>query len=220
MDPSRGRFLDTTFRLHPEICRFTSELFYDNLLRSRPELQLQRIEGCRSLDGSGLRYLAAPHYGNQNQSPEEAEYIRTLVDSLLAPGVAYVNAEGERTAVTLADILIVAPYNAQVRALLDVLPQGARVGTVDRFQGQQAPVAIYSLTTSTPDDAPRGMEFLYDLHRLNVATSRARALSILVASPALLEPNCKTPQQLRLANALCRLVELAAEKRAAAALVP
>ena len=84
-----------------------------------------------------------------------------------------------------------------------------RIGTVDKFQGQQAPVVIYSLTTSSPEDAPRGMEFLYSLNRLNVATSRAKAMAVLVGSPKLLEPECKTPRQLRLANALCRYAELA-----------
>jgi uncharacterized protein len=104
--------------------------------------------------------------------------------------------------------MIVAPYNAQVTALAETLP-GARVGTVDKFQGQQAPVVIVSLTTSTPDDAPRGMDFLYSANRLNVATSRAKALCILVGNPKLFEPDCRTPAQMRLANAFCRYLELA-----------
>ncbi len=101
------------------------------------------------------------------------------------------------------NILIVAPYNAQVGALSERLP-GARVGTVDKFQGQEAPVVIYSVTTSSPKDARRGMEFLYSLHRLNVATSRPCCACILVASSRLLEPDCKTPHQIRLAHALRR----------------
>ena len=105
-------------------------------------------------------------------------------------------------------MLVVAPYNAQVSDLSDKL-KGIRVGTVDKFQGQEAPIVIYSLTTSSPDDAPRGMEFLYGLNRLNVATSRARAIVILVGSPRLLEPDCRTPRQMQLANALCRYVEMA-----------
>lgn len=109
-------------------------------------------------------------------------------------------------------ILIVAPYNAQVAALTRRLP-GMRIGTVDKFQGQQAPVVICSLTTSTPADAPRGMEFLYSLNRLNVAISRAKAISMLVANPKLLEPECKTPRQLQLANALCRYVELSETRK-------
>src|ERR1035437_11179440 len=109
----------------------------------------------------------------------------------------------------LSDILVVAPYNTQVFDLAARLP-GAHIGTVDKFQGQQAPIVIYSMTTSSPEDAPRGMEFLYSLNRLNVATSRARCACIVVASPRLLEPDCKTPRQMQLANALCRYVELAA----------
>jgi uncharacterized protein len=108
----------------------------------------------------------------------------------------------------MEDILIVAPYNAQVSDLMTRMPQ-ARIGTVDKFQGQQAPVVIYSLTTSSPEDAPRGMEFLYSLNRLNVATSRAQAMAIIVGSPLLLEPECRSPRQMQLANALCRYVELA-----------
>lgn len=132
-----------------------------------------------------------------------------LVEGLLAPGVDWIDDRGERYRLTPADILVVAPYNAQVAALARRLRGGMRVGTVDKFQGQQAPVVIYSLTTSSPEDAPRGMDFLYNLNRLNVATSRAKALSIIVGSPKLLEPECKTPRQLRLANALCRYVEMA-----------
>jgi uncharacterized protein len=106
--------------------------------------------------------------------------------------------------------LVVAPYNAHVTLLAERLaPRGIRVGTVDKFQGQEAPVVIYSMATSTPDEAPRGMEFLYSLNRLNVATSRARCACVLVASPRLFEPECKTPHRMRLANALCRYVELA-----------
>jgi uncharacterized protein len=112
--------------------------------------------------------------------------------------------------VTLHDILIVAAYNAQVGEIKRRLP-GARVGTVDKFQGQEAPISIYSMASSTPADAPRGMEFLYSLNRLNVATSRARCLTVLVANPELIRVRCRTPRQMRLANALCRLLEMAGE---------
>jgi uncharacterized protein len=207
IDPQRGLFLDKTWRLHPDICRFTSELFYESRLQSRAGLENQRIEGHPWLGQSGLRYLPVKHEGNQNSSIEEADYITSLVEGLLAHDVHWVDDMGSRRRLAPEDILIVAPYNAQVAALSRRLP-GMRIGTVDKFQGQQAPVVIYSLTTSSPEDAPRGMEFLYRLNRLNVATSRAKALSIVVGSPTLLEPECKTPHQLRLANALCRYVEL------------
>ena len=109
--------------------------------------------------------------------------------------------------ITRHDVLVVAPYNDQVNRLKERLP-GARIGTVDKFQGQEAAVVIYSLTTSSPEDAPRGMEFLYNLSRLNVATSRSRCACIVVGSPNLLAPDCRTPRQMELANALCRYVEL------------
>jgi uncharacterized protein len=108
------------------------------------------------------------------------------------------------------DILVVAPYNSQVSRLAERLaPTGARVGTVDKFQGQEAPVVIYSMATSRPEDAPRGMEFLYSLNRLNVATSRARCLAVLVASPRLFEAECRNPRQMKLANGMCRFREMA-----------
>lgn len=116
--------------------------------------------------------------------------------------------KGQSRALRPDDVLIVAPYNAQVSDLVARIPQ-ARIGTVDKFQGQQAPVVIYSLTTSSPEDAPRGMEFLYSLNRLNVATSRAQVMVIIVGNPLLLEPECRSPRQMQLANALCRYVELA-----------
>ena len=136
--------------------------------------------------------------------------MRALVDSLLDQKAKWVDRTGQEKAITLDDILIIAPYNAQVFRIQGLLP-GARVGTVDKFQGQEAPVVIYSMATSTPEEAPRGMEFLYSLNRLNVATSRARCVCVMVASPALLTPQCRTPRQMQLANAFCRYRELAAE---------
>jgi uncharacterized protein len=126
----------------------------------------------------------------------------------LTSGVVWRDSEGKEVPLTRADLMIVAPYNAQVTALSAALPD-VRIGTVDKFQGQQAPVVIVSLTTSSPEDAPRGMDFLYSANRLNVATSRARGLCILVGNPRLFEPDCRTPQQMRLANAFCRYRELA-----------
>ena len=205
----RGLFLDETWRMHPSICAFTSEVFYEGLLRSREGLEYQRIEGHPWLGQYGVRYVPVKHDGNQNCSLEEVNYIGRLVESLLAPEVHWIDDKQVRRRLLPEDVLIVAPYNAQVAALTRLLP-GMRIGTVDKFQGQEAAVVIYSLTTSTPADAPRGMEFLYSLNRFNVATSRAKAMSILIASSRLLEPECKTPRQMRLANALCRYVELSA----------
>jgi uncharacterized protein len=155
-------------------------------------------------------YVAVTHDANQSRALDEVDRIAALVDELTSEGVRYRNADGVEAPLTRADLMIVAPYNAQVTALAERLP-GVRIGTVDKFQGQQAPVVIVSLTTSSPEDAPRGMDFLYSANRLNVATSRAKALCILVGSPRLFEPDCRTPQQMRLANAFCRYRELARE---------
>ena len=106
-------------------------------------------------------------------------------------------------------MLVVAPYNAQVACLVEALPSGARVGTVDRFQGKEAAVSIFSMATSSVEDLPRNLEFLFSLNRLNVAVSRARGLSLIVCSPELLRARCHTPEQMRLVNALCRYVEMA-----------
>ncbi|MGY3032733.1 superfamily I DNA and/or RNA helicase [Bradyrhizobium sp. USDA 4354] len=158
--------------------------------------------------GSGLRYLAVPHVGNQNSSPEEADEIEKLVDEILAGNTSWVDGSGKEATIRLEDILIIAPYNAQVFELQERLP-GARIGTVDKFQGQEAPIVIYSMTTSSHADAPRGMEFLYSANRLNVATSRAKCICVLVACPRLFEVECRTPRQMQLANAFCRYLELA-----------
>lgn len=202
----QGLFLDETWRLHPDICAFTSEQFYDGKLHSRAGLEGQTVLGGPAI-GSGLRYIAVDHVGNHNCSPEEADVIAGLVNDVLGNGATWLNAKGTEAPITLQEILIITPYNAQVYEIQQRLPL-ARVGTVDKFQGQEAPVAIYSMATSSHADAPRGMEFLYSLNRLNVATSRARCLSFLVCSPEVFEAECRNPRQMQLANAFCRYLEL------------
>ncbi|MCY4074735.1 MAG: DEAD/DEAH box helicase, partial [Acidobacteria bacterium] len=209
VDPSRGVFLDRTWRMHPEVCAFTSEQFYEGRLGTRRELSRQTVQGPGPLAGQGLRYVPVVHAGNSNASAEEAAQVAVLIRDLLDAGAAWVDPDGARHPLTLQDLLVVAPYNAHVAALQAALPDGARVGTVDKFQGQEAPIVLYSMATSSAADAPRGMEFLYSLNRLNVATSRARCVAAIVASPALLTPDCRTPEQMRLANPFCRFLELA-----------
>ena len=204
----KGLFLEKTWRLHPDICAYTSELFYDGKLSSRAGLEVQVINAPGPISGSGLRYLPVEHEGNQNCSPEEAEAVGALVKGTLESQATWVDRDGQEKPVTLDDILIITPYNAQVFEIQQRLP-GARVGTVDKFQGQEAPIAIYSMATSSYADAPRGMEFLYSLNRLNVATSRAKCISIIVSSPQVFEAECRTPWQIQLANAFCRYLEIA-----------
>lgn len=197
-----GLFLDRTYRLRPEICAFTSAGFYEDRLEPESVCSTRTLGG----GGNGVRFEPVEHTGNKIESEEEAQRVASIFTELV--GREWTDERGTRK-LGLGDILVVAPYNAQVDLLRARLPQGARVGTVDKFQGQQAPVAIYSMASSTPEDAPRGMDFLYSRNRLNVAVSRAQALAIVVASPALLRVRCKTPAQMRLANALCLFVEIA-----------
>ena len=138
----RGLFLAASWRLHPSICSFTSDVFYDSRLVSRSENAGQRLNAPGPFDGAGLRYIPVDHSGNQSESPEEAERDAEVVAQLLRDGVTWTNKKGETATLLLRDILIVAPYNAQVSALAQRLPAGARIGTVDKFQGQEAPVVI------------------------------------------------------------------------------
>lgn len=206
--PDRGRFLATTYRMHPDVCRFISEIAYESRLESAPDCARQRVGGSRELSGTGLRYRPVVHAGNRTSSVEEAAVVVELFDDLLER--PWTDRNGAVRSLTVEDILVVAPYNAHVALLAGKLPSGARVGTVDKFQGQEAPVVIYSMATSTSAEAPRRIDFLYSLNRLNVAISRAQGMAILVSSPALFDVIARTPDQMRLANALCRYVESAA----------
>jgi uncharacterized protein len=172
MRPAHGLFLDHTWRLHPDLCRFTSEVFYEGRLDPQAGNERQDLAGIAPLTGTGTRFIPVEHAGNDTDSPEEADRIVELVTALLDGAATWTDRCGDPRPVTLDDILIVAAYNAQVGEIRRRMP-GARVGTVDKFQGQEAPVSIYSMASSTSADAPRGMEFLYSLNRLNVATSRA-----------------------------------------------
>lgn len=210
MPADLGLFLDGTWRLHPRIAAYTSEVFYDGLLHSWPGRESLNVEGRAPLSGAGLRFVRVEHERNASESLEEAAAIAAHVRSLLEAGARWTDAAEEPRSHRLeaSDVLLITPYNAQVAALTSVLP-GLRIGTVDKFQGQEAPIAIYSMATSSADEAPRGMEFLYSLNRLNVATSRAQCLAVVVASPDLLRVTCRTPRQMQLVNALARFVELA-----------
>ena len=210
MPDDLGLFLDHTWRLHPEICKFTSEVFYEGRLQAHPGRDKLDLKGASTLSGTGLRHVVAEHHGRANESPEEVSQVADLVRNLLSTNPTFTDADGNTRTIDQSDVLIVTPYNAQVRALSGALPQ-CRIGTVDKFQGQEAPVSIYSMATSSADEAPRGMEFLYSLNRLNVATSRAQCLAVLVASPSLVDVRCRTPRQMQLANALARFMEMARE---------
>ena len=206
--PERGLFLDATYRMHPAVCAFVSEIAYENRLHAAPGCESQADDAW-----AGLRFVPVTHEHNRVRSPEEAAAVAELVTGLV--GRPWTDHLGDTEPLTLDKVIVVAPYNAHVAELHRALPRGTRVGTVDKFQGREGAVAIYSMASSSADDAPRGMTFLYDLHRFNVAVSRARAIGVVVCSPELLRVLCHTPEQMRLANALCRFAELAESHKGA-----
>jgi len=212
--PERGLFLPTTYRLHPDVNRYVSEIFYDDRLGSDPSTARQALAGRPPIGGTGIRWRPVVHVGDESASIAEADSVCDAIEDLL--GREWTARDGRRRRIGIDDIVVVAPYNAQVAAIqasvLRRLRRPARVGTVDRFQGQEAPIAIYSMAASSAEDAPRGMSFLYDGHRLNVAVSRAMGLAIVIASPELLRVAPHGPDEMRKANAICRLVEIAAEQ--------
>ncbi|HWL64252.1 MAG TPA: TM0106 family RecB-like putative nuclease [Steroidobacteraceae bacterium] len=212
--PERGIFLSDTWRMHPAVCGFISEAVYDGKLHSAPRCAQQSLlpgPGAHAaLQATGIRFWPVEHDECSQRSVEETEEVKAIFESLLQQ--RWRNHEGVEAAITAEDILVVAPYNLQVRLLARTLPPGARVGTVDKFQGQEAAVVIVSMATSSGDYLPRDIEFLYSRNRLNVALSRAKCLAILVASPRLLDVECSTEGQIRLVNTLCWAEEYASRR--------
>jgi uncharacterized protein len=200
-----GIFLPLTWRMHPAVCGFISQAVYDGRLHSAPGLEKQTLVLNQSahpaLTSVGVRYLPVDHVDCSQKSEEEAVAIRDIFSSLLEQ--EYIDKTGSTLRLTSNDILVVSPYNMQVNLLRRTLPDGARIGTVDKFQGQEAQVVLVSMSTSSGDDLPRGIEFLYSKNRLNVAISRAKCLALVVANPKLMSVHTSTPAQMALINTLC-----------------
>lgn len=206
--PEKGVLLEETWRMHPDVCRFISQAVYDGRLRSYPSLANQALLLSAGADPrlkpAGLVHVPVVHQGCGQRSDEEGRVIADLYRSLL--GQQFRDKDGKVSGMSARNILVVAPYNAQVNRLKDLLPQDARVGTVDKFQGQEAEVVMVSMTTSSAEHLPRNIEFLFSRNRLNVAISRARCVSIVVCSPDLLRIPCSTPDQMALVNTLAWFV--------------
>jgi uncharacterized protein len=202
-----GVFLDTTWRMHPDVSGFISEAIYENRVKSHPTASKHRVLlGDKSeliKRETGISYLPVPHDGNSQCSMEEVDTIEQVVEELLASQVQ--DDDGSVRLLTLNDILIVAPYNMQVRRLSERLAKGAQIGSVDRFQGLEAHVVIISMSASSLEESPRGAEFLLSPNRINVAVSRAKSLAIVVSSPELLRHRCQTIKQMELVNLFCWL---------------
>jgi predicted RecB family nuclease len=204
MPPDRGLFLPVTRRLHPDIAAFISAIAYEGRLDAAPACARRGLEGPAPWSEAQLCYVPVAHEGNHRTSEEEVAGVARIVSALLR--CRFHDEAGRVRPLRVDDILVVAPFNAHVQRLAAALPAGARVGTVDRFQGQEAPVVIYATAASDSEHLPHGMEFLFSLNRLNVAISRAQVLAVLVGSPTLLSAWSEDPERLRLVNALCRFV--------------
>lgn len=201
----RGVFIPVSRRMHPQICGFISTAVYEGRLRSDDASSKQRLVSRAGADLVGAGMRAVTHLGRSQVSSEEIDAIAAHISEI--EGATYRDRDGRERAVGYADILVVAPYNAQVNALRIALPNSVRVGTVDRFQGQEAPVCLVSMTTSSGEELPRDIAFLFSLNRINVAVSRAQVAAIVFASPLLLETPCRTIEEMALVNALCMLRE-------------
>ncbi len=208
--PDRGVLLRDSYRMHPDVCRFISDTMYDGKLRSAAGRERQCVHSP-GLSGTGLRVVAVEHAGNRQAASAEAEAIADQIALLLQGTVTTV--DGEMRALEPADIIVVSPYNAQVRCIRTTLKQrgigGIQVGTVDKFQGREAYVVFFSTAASSAEDAARGASFIFDRQRLNVAVSRARALAVMVCSPAMLDLTCSSIEDVRIANGVARFLELA-----------
>jgi uncharacterized protein len=209
--PDFGIFLNQTWRMHPDICGFISEAVYEDRLHAHPGTSKQCVvlpkdsSGLVSKD-AGIIFIPVEHEGNTQGSEEEADVIEKIIAELMEQPVSHFGGE-KTTSLTLDDILVVAPFNMQVRLLQHRLGNRARVGSVDKFQGQEAHVVIISMCSSTLEDSPRGADFLLEPNRINVAVSRARSLAIVVGSPAILRARCQTIKEMELLNLYCWLVD-------------
>ncbi|MGH7847641.1 MAG: DEAD/DEAH box helicase [Candidatus Binatia bacterium] len=201
----RGVFLERSYRMHPDVCAFISEIVYAGRLHS-DESAARRMTSF----GTGIRFVSVEHQGNRSASDEEVAQIATLITDMLKG--SFTDADGTTRPLQERDFMVVAPYNAQVRRLRMGLPGGVRVGTVDKFQGQEAPVVFFSMATSSGEDVPRNLAFLFP-GIVSMSRSPARSAS-LFCSPRLLEARCSSIEEMQLVNALCRLVEYAEQSTA------
>ncbi|MCC2642464.1 MAG: uncharacterized protein K0S45_2877, partial [Nitrospira sp.] len=206
--PDAGLFLGESRRMHPSVCRFISESIYGGRLGSHTDCCRQRIAvpPCPSslvTRESGIVFSGVEHDGNIQQSDEEVARVLAIYQEL--QGRMYTAKDGATKPLALEDFLFIAPYNAQVRALQSALPNGARVGSVDRFQGQEAPVCILSLCSSCGEYGSRGLAFILDRNRVNVALSRAQCLAAVVADPRTAGSIPGSMEEMMLLNLFCKL---------------
>ena len=206
----KGVLLPDSYRMHSHICNFVSSRIYENritAIKSNDKRIIKHVSNSIIKTGFGIEYVPVEHSGNEQASVEEAIKIKEITKFLLQS--SKINRDGGETEVTKEDILIVTPYNHQVRLLSDNLGSTFNIGTVDKFQGRQAPIVIISMASSNAMASPRGLSFLFDPNRLNVAISRAQSLAIIVASPELEQPMASNVKDMKLSNLYLDLITYA-----------
>lgn len=204
-----GLFLGESRRMHPSVCRFVSEIVYEGRLESHPDCVNQKIDiSTNETDlirkENGVVFVSVEHNGNIQQSDEEVEKVKAIYEEML--GLQFTASDGTKRPLGLQDFLFISPYNAQVRALQAALPEGARVGSVDKFQGQEAPICILSLCSSYGEYGSRGLAFILDRNRINVAISRAQCLAVVVADPRIASASAGSIDEMMLLNIFCKIV--------------
>ncbi|SVE01940.1 uncharacterized protein METZ01_LOCUS454794, partial [marine metagenome] len=206
---NKGIFIDKSRRLHPKLCKFTSENFYDGRLKNYDFTERRKITFLKKenvLPETGILMVDAKHKDVCRQkSEEEGKLVKDFYNRLL--GSTFLEDKNTKKIMKEEDILVVAPYNVQVNYLKSILPKEARVGTIDKFQGQQAPATIISMTTSDPESLPRNVDFFFSRNRLNVAISRSQCLSIVIMNKKILEIACKKVEHILLVNTFMKLLE-------------
>ena len=206
---NKGIFIDKSRRLHPKLRQFVSENFYDERLKNFDFTKKRKIIFSNkkdSLPETGIVMIDANHREVCRQkSEEEGTLVKDFYNRLL--GSTFLDENDNKKIMNEEDILVVAPYNVQVNYLKSILPKGAKIGTIDKFQGQQAPATIISMTTSDPESLPRNVDFFFSRNRLNVAISRSQCLSIIIMNKKILEIACKKIKHIHLVNTFMKLLE-------------
>ena len=204
----KGIFLERTYRMHPAVCQPLSEVVYEGKLQADADNEKQAITIAQPkliTQKNGILSVPVEHKGNTQSSEEEVIVVQQLIDELKTG--SFTNKDGQSRPITDQDILVVAPYNMQVNLLKEKLKGDLKIGTIDKFQGQEAPVVIISMAVSDVDDSPRGLDFVFDINRLNVAISRAQALAIVVANQGLEQCSVNSLRQMEKVGFFCKLQE-------------
>lgn len=205
-----GVFLPKTFRMHSDICEIISDQVYENRLHSDASANRHTVDvsGPIITEKSGIQFVPVAHEGNTQGSEEECAVISDIANELLGSHYWPALVGGDLRVIGWDDILFVAPYNYQVNLLKAALGPQANVGSVDKFQGQEAPIVILSMCTSNASESPRGIDFLFSKNRLNVALSRAQAIAIVVGSPDLANTEVNNIRQMELVNFFARITQI------------